>query len=139
VGGIDLPEALTPEEVEALHGELRATVRDLLSLNPKGAIRVTIPTDGLTESLVRYTAAGEKPAMFAVAYGHVVARTAIFQAVKTLILQAGDRLIACPVCGKPFIAVRKQVFCLPRCAQRARNEKRVDKRPRKTNRKRGSR
>jgi len=142
VGGLDLPDALTPEEVDALHGELRATVRELLTRNPTGAFKVPIPTDGLMEGLVRCTPAGSKPAMFAPSYTPppaTPARTAIFQAVKTLLLQVGEPLIACPACQTPFLAVRKMLFCSPRCAQRARNDKREAKRPRKTERRRGGR
>jgi hypothetical protein len=135
MGGVELPEVLTPGDVAGLHAELRATVRDLLSKNPLGANKVTIPTEGDSESLVRLTQAGKKPALFASGHGHTSARTAVFQGVKDLIVQAGDRLIACPACGKPFIALRKQEYCSTSCAQRARNERREANRPRKTDRK----
>jgi hypothetical protein len=132
-----LPDPPAPEEVEALHRDLRTTLRNLLSGNPTRAHRVAIPTEGRSEDLVRLTSAGKKPAMFAVTYGDVHRRTRVFQTVKDLILQAGHQLVACPPpCGKPFIAVRKQLFCTVQCAQRARNERRDSKRPRKTERRR---
>lgn len=131
--------ALTPDEILDLHTALRATVGALLTDNPTGGAQVSIPTDGLSERLVRTTKAGVKPAVFGVDYGLDNPRTAIFQAVKTLILRAGDRLIACPACRTPFLAVHKMQFCSPRCAQRARNERREDTRPRKTDRKKGRR
>jgi hypothetical protein len=116
-------------------------LRDLLGKNPTRAQLVEIPTEGQTEALIRLTPAGKKPAMFVTSRGQASARTAIFQAVKDLILRAGDRLIAClaPRCGAPFIAIRKQEYCSPRCAQRVRNEKRPDTRPRKTVRRKAAR
>lgn len=132
----NVPDPLPAGEVEALHRDVRAMLRDLLGSAPTRWHQVSIPTAGQTESLVRLTRAGEKPAAFTVSYGHATVRTAVFQAVKDLVLQAGDRLIACPVCGAPFIAVRKQMFCGPRCAQRVRNERRDAKRARKTERRR---
>jgi hypothetical protein len=139
VGGRSLPGPLKADEIVAFHGEIRTTVRALLSTNPAGRADVAIPTEGLTEVLVRASAAGVKPAQFVVSYGFDNPRTAIFQAVTTLILQAGERLIACPDCGTPFLAVHKARFCTPNCAQRARNKKRIDKRPRKTDRRKGRR
>jgi hypothetical protein len=139
VGGDALPGPLTADEIVALHGEIRATVRALLNTNPERASMASIPTAGLTESLVRLKKAGQKPALFTVTYGFDNPRTAIFQAVKTLILQAGERLIGCPDCGTPFIAAHKAQFCTSTCAQRARNKKREDKRPRKTTRRKGRR
>jgi hypothetical protein len=119
-------------------------VRALLNnTNPDGFGYVSIPTEGLTERLMRSRTAGKKPAVFGVIYGFDNPRTAIFQAVKTLILQAGERLIGCPGpdCGTPFLAAHKTQFCTPTCAQRARNKKRIriDTRPRKTDRRKGRR
>jgi hypothetical protein len=142
VGDIDLPDPLTAEEVADLHRELCAMLRDLLGKNPdRGGQLVMIPTEGQTEGLIRLTLAGKKPAMYAVSRGQTTARTAIFQAIKDLILRAGDRLIAClaPGCGAPFIAIRKQEYCSPRCAQRVRNQKRPDSRPRTTVRRKAAR
>jgi hypothetical protein len=130
MGGIALPDPLRSKQVEALHGELRTTLRELLN-----NARVSIPTpEGKSEGFIRCTAAGVKPAVFATIAAHASARTGILQAVKNLIFQAGARLIACPSCGAPFLAVRKQLFCSPRCAQRARNARREEKRRRKTTR-----
>jgi hypothetical protein len=140
-GGRALPGALTADEIVALHGELRTTVRALLNTNPERFAHVSIPTEGLTERLERLTSAGKKPAVFGVSYGFDKPRTAIFQAVKTLILQTGARLIGCPECQTPFLATHKAKFCTPNCSQRARNKKRIriDTRPRKTDRRKGRR
>jgi hypothetical protein len=126
-GGVELPEPLTSEQVDALHGELRTFLRTWVSDQPPGNARlmVAIPTQGLTEHLVRLTDVGVRPVQSTVIYGHEHVQTAIFQAVKNLILQAGDRLLACPVCRGPFVAVRKQRFCTPQCAQRERNERKA--------------
>jgi hypothetical protein len=132
----ELPDTMPGEEVEAVHRDLRATLRDLVGKNPTRAQMVDIPTEGTTVGLIRLTAAGVKPAMFATSHGHKYARVAIFQAAKDLILQAGERLIACPICGAPFLYNRKQLFCGIRCAQKARNDRREEARPRKTERRR---
>jgi hypothetical protein len=134
----NLPDPMTPEEVETLHRDLRDKLRKLLNPWPDGQLpMVSIPTEGQTEGLVRASAVGKKPAIFGTTHGQATAYTAVFQAVKNLILQAGHRLLACPACGTPFISVRKQEYCTPRCSQRTRNKNRVDKRPRKTKRRKG--
>jgi hypothetical protein len=130
------PDPMAPDDVEALHHDLRAKLRDLLGKNPTRTQMVDIPTEGQTEVLIRLTHAGAKPAMFATSRGQVSLRTAVFQAVKDLILQAGERLIACPSCGTPFLYNRKQMFCKVTCAQKVRNDRRDAKRPRKTERRR---
>lgn len=132
VGG-NLPDPMPPDDVDALHRDLRATLRDLVGKNPeRGGQMVMIPTEkGQTEGLIRLTRAGEKPAMFAASHGYPTARVAIFHAVKDLVLQAGERLLACPACGAPFLYNRKQTFCGVTCAQKIRNKRRDAKRPRK--------
>lgn len=135
MGGIALPAALTPGEVDALHGELCALLHDFFNKNPTGIYKVELPIEGKSESLWRLTAAGHTPAQFATSASHASPRTAVLQAVKTLILQAGARIIRCPACETPFLKLRKQLFCTAQCAQRARNKRREDQRPRKTDRK----
>jgi hypothetical protein len=133
MGGIRLPPPLAPEEVTALHTELRTFLCALVSGGEAGErpTMVQIPTEGLTEFVVRATRPGVKPAVFTMTYGHTKARTAIFQAVKNLVLNAGAQLLACPVCGGPFVAVRKQRFCSTKCAQRVRNDRKAERRPRR--------
>jgi hypothetical protein len=128
MGGIKLREPMAGADVEALHGELRTMLRDLLNTPPASFTTVTIPTEGRSEKLFRATAAGVKPARFAMSYRDEPNRTGVFQAVKDCILRAGERLHGCPVCGTPFMAVRKQQFCTSKCAQKVRNDKRAPRR-----------
>lgn len=89
-------------------------------------VSVKVPTDGLGEVLIRaskpsretlVSAAGpsEVPAIFGVSRGGP-RRTLLFQAVKALVLES-DRLMACPTCGEPFLALRKKTFCQSECLQ----------------------
>ncbi len=116
VGGINLPEPMKATEVAALQKELRAMLRALLGETLR---IVPIPTQGLTVALILLSGVGEKPALFGVTYGHVTARTAVFQAVKDLILREGDRLLACPVCSNPFLAFGRRKHCSRECTNRA--------------------
>jgi hypothetical protein len=80
---------------------------------------VKVPTDDLQQSLVRATAPGIKPAIFATnPRGGGPRRTVLFQVVKDLVLKEGDRLIRCPECKEPFLALRKKKFCKGECLQR---------------------
>ena len=114
--GQDIPP-ITPASVEETHGELRAFLRQLVRV-PAG-VPVPVPTEGLAEALVRATAPGERRAIFGTSRGGL-RRTLLFQAVKELIIVAGDRLTACPgpECGEPFLALRKKKFCSSSCLQR---------------------
>jgi uncharacterized C2H2 Zn-finger protein len=90
-----------------------------------GGRRATGDFCSRSEGLVRLTAVGTKPALWASSYGQSNVRTALFQAVKVLILQAGHHLLRCPECGSAFVAVRKQQYCTTRCAQKVRNDKKA--------------
>jgi hypothetical protein len=41
-----------------------------------------------------------------------------------LLLSAGENLLACAECGKPFVRERRQEYCSERCSQRVRNRRR---------------
>jgi hypothetical protein len=41
-------------------------------------------------------------------------RTLLYQAVKQLVV-ASDRLMGCPMCGRPFLARLKKKFCSSGC------------------------
>jgi hypothetical protein len=109
-------QAITPAEVVALHGELRASLMRLV--NAPGMMDV--PSAERRETLVRVSERNAKPAAFTImprgANRKVPIRTPLFQAVKELIL-ATDRLIACRHCGRPHLALRKRLFCEHRCLQ----------------------
>ena len=125
----NLPPPLAPQHVAALHAELRTMLRSLVGAGGPRAFMVLIRTEGGSKGIIRLTGVGVRPALFAMSYGHRDARSAILHTVTNLVVQAGERLIACPVCAAPFVAVRKQRFCSARCAQRARNERKAARRP----------
>ena len=119
VGGIPLPDPLSQEEVAALHAELDTTLRALVN-NPAGRI-TPFPSEGVTTGLVRATIAGRTPVLWASTASHATVRVAILQKLRDLVLQVGGRLLACPICHAAFLKHRKQAFCDPVCAQKARN------------------
>lgn len=128
LGGIELPQPLAATDVAAIHGELSRILQDAVT-RPVGE-----PTwfdgSGLQSGLVRMSARSVKPAVWGSMVRSTSVKVAVLQAVKDLILTAGDRLIACrwASCGKPFVAVRKQQFCDARCAQTFRNDKKAQAR-----------
>ena len=104
---------LTPTSIVETHAELRAFVRALVTV--QAGTEIEVPTEGLKEMLVRTQAPGVKPASWGIGRGGP-RRTLLYQTVKALV--AGqDRLIACPECGKPFLALRKKKFCDTPCLQ----------------------
>lgn len=120
VGEIELPSPLAPAVIGTLHREMREKVRSLVG----GDQWVHFPTGDAY--LARFTDVGESPAQYLLSYGHTTPRAAIFHAAKDLILgSGGDRLLACPKCGTPFVRVRRQVFCSRECAQDVRNERKA--------------
>jgi hypothetical protein len=112
---------LEPAAVVALHAELRAKLRELVRA-PAGQ-RVDIPTEDMSEALIRTSAPGER-GTFGVSRSAPI-RTQLFQEMKALILQAGDRFHACPACWEPFLALRKSKFCSPKCTQRWHDREKV--------------
>jgi hypothetical protein len=118
---------IKPALVKGSHAELRAFLHELVRI-PAGVL-LPVPTEGLAESLFRATPPGEKRAIFGTSRSGL-RRTLLFQAVKGLILEKGDRLTACPgpACGEPFLALRKKKFCSSTCLQRWWDAKRPKKR-----------
>jgi hypothetical protein len=47
--------------------------------------------------------------------------------VKELVFEQ-DRLIACPECGEPFLALRKRKFCRSECLQKHHDRIKIAKR-----------
>ena len=119
VGGTNI-RPLAPEEIMALHSELRDKFRALVSV-PAG-VAVDIPADGLETALVRTSAPGTR-GQFGFGRGGPF-RTMLFQAVAALVRDT-DRLVACPTCQEPFLALRKTKFCTPKCTQRWHDREKV--------------
>lgn len=123
---VTLPAPLEPSAVVGLHDELRASLRTLVSAKKGGVVE--IPSEGLRETLWRVSYAGQKPAKFTTGWSADNARTGVFQALKRLVVEVGSRLLQCKGCGDAFVAVRQQVFCKESCAQRARNDRKAQRR-----------
>jgi len=130
VGDLEnLPPPLKPAEVTTLHAELRTLLRSLVGGGGARPFMVMVRPERGSKAIIRLKGVGVRPALFAISYGHTDAPSAILHTVTNLIVQEGERLIACPVCAAPFIAVRKQRFCQTTCAQRVRNERKAARRP----------
>jgi hypothetical protein len=117
---------LAPQDVIALHSEIREMLRAIVGGPENRGRGIEIPTDGLKVSLIRASGPGKKPAIFGFSHGGPF-RTMLFQKLAELVV-ANDRLIACPFCGEPFLALRKQKFCGPKCAERWHNREKLAKR-----------
>lgn len=120
-GGIGLTSGLKPRDVMDLHAEIQKKLRELVTV-PSGQ-KVAIPTDGLKTVLVRSAAPGKKPAQFGFSRGGPFV-TMLWQEIAQLIHNS-DRLIACPTCGEPFLALRKKLFCSPKCTQKWHDREKV--------------
>lgn len=121
--GGDIPPPLTVGALTTLHADLRRLLTALVT-GPAGQ-PVMFPSGGYRLGLVRMTAVGTLPAGWGSTHSVRSARVAILHAVRDLVLQAGERLRACPRCKRPYVKHRKQVFCDRDCAQAARNEKKA--------------
>jgi hypothetical protein len=115
---------ITPADVEAFHDELYDFFHRLVTVDA-GAL-VEIPTDGLVEVIVRASARSSEtltldgiagpaavPAIFGVSRGGP-RKTMLYQEIKQLVI-ASDRLMSCPRCHRPFLALRKKKFCDKDC------------------------
>lgn len=58
--------------------------------------------------------------------------TTILWGIADLILNAGEKLRACPECGKPFVARKRQEYCTPQCSQIVRNRRKAEQEGGKT-------
>jgi hypothetical protein len=115
---------LSPLDVETTRAELADFFRKLVTA-PVGEL-VPVPTDGLKESLMRTAPPGVKPAHWGISRDGN-RRTRLFQTVKELVFEQ-DRLIACPECGEPFLALRKRKFCRSECLQKHHDRIKIAKR-----------
>lgn len=113
---------LTAREVSRLHGALRSWFHQLVTI-PGGVPGVPVPTAGLTMMLVRATRPGEKPAIFGTSHGGPL-RTMLFQRAAGWVAET-DRLVACPTCGKPVLALRKRLYCSDGCLQTHHDRKKI--------------
>ncbi len=125
---IEVPPPLTRETVATLHNELGAVLGDLVIREGGPTVfPVTAPVQ-----LYRLTAMYRKPAMWATSRTDSVEdpRTAVLQAVRDCVLNAGERLLACrdEDCAKPFVGRKRQEYCSEKCSQRARNRRNSPKR-----------
>jgi hypothetical protein len=116
---------LSHRDVLAHQRQIREKLRELVSvpfMRP-----VTIPTSGLRTALVRTTEPGVKPAPWGLSHHGSPLTTMLWQRVAELVLQT-DRLIACkgPKCGRPFLALRKKLFCTEKCAQRWHDRRKIE-------------
>lgn len=76
-----------------------------------------------SRSLFRTSENDSKITRFQLAYQYEE-RKGIIEGVVYLILhEASQKLRACEECGKLFIATKRQIFCLPPCAQKARDRR----------------
>jgi hypothetical protein len=123
VGGVEVSPPLDRETIEALHGEIRTLLRDLVNV-PAGKL-VALPIDGKDAALMRLSPVSVRPAIFGITYGYRDVRGAVRGALVSLLLGGVEDLLACPKCGSPFVRVRKQKYCSPACAQRIRNERKA--------------
>lgn len=121
VGGVPLPSPLSREVVEAIHRELREVLRAAVTSAP-GSEDVPLALGELTVSLVRLTKVSVKPAIWGLRYGGA-SHARIVHKVKDLIVESGDRLIACKFCREPIVSNRKQEYCDATCSQQARNHR----------------
>jgi len=125
--------ALTSAGVLALHAELK-TFFSACVTGP-GWQEIEIPTAGLRMAIVRCAKPGEKPATMARTLGGTF-RATLWHSIADWLV-ATDRLLACPTCGEPFLALRKRLFCSPTCLQAHHDRKKIEKR--KAQKERGAR
>jgi hypothetical protein len=98
----------TPADVRRFHRELRNWFHALVSY-PGLVPGVAVPMKGYRMTLVRMTRPGVKPSIFAPSTGGPL-RTKLFHRAAQWII-ATDRLVACPECGRPVLALRRRLFC----------------------------
>jgi hypothetical protein len=143
-------DLLRPEERVALGYDLRGLVAVLL---PRSAgyrfYKWPMPDDELrgyqrafVEGLEGLLSDPPRPWIFPAGEARVIAETlrpnrrrfaiqlggdesaAVLGGLAMLVTEAGERLRRCQDCGIPFVAIRKEEYCGPSHAQRARNKRR---------------
>jgi hypothetical protein len=129
--GATVPFLLAPVAVLAIHDELRTFFRACVTVPALRAIE--IPTAGLQMWIVRLQNPGKKPARMRRALGGTF-RATLWHSIADWLVQT-DRLLACPTCNEPFLALRKRLFCSPLCLQKHHDSKKIEKR--RTERKKG--
>jgi hypothetical protein len=139
---------LTPGEVEALGDDLRmAAVRSQprgmglntkLSPMPPGVLRrYQVGIDEGLRALLgkdcQWLLSG-RAVLQQRANGFRIAidgdeKAGILGGIAQLVVEAGERLRACqdPQCGRPFVATKRQVYCITKHSMRVRNAKRIEK------------
>jgi hypothetical protein len=151
---------LRPEEITALGWDLRELYpRGSMTLQPKGpmpadevraiqqilkeGIEKLIRQDGevwyvpgVPLGIFRRNATTDRRAKLAFQHEALEEKASIVAGVVDLIRRAGDRLHACDICGQPLVVNKRRTHCSERCAQKARNDRRV---PRASKRRRGRR
>src|SRR5262245_44348816 len=104
----------------ALQQEITMGLQELLS----GEIRLWAFPPPLAFVVHRVSVAGEKKTRLTAQWEGGEEREVILRGVLILLLQAGDILKACAECHKPFVAVKRQIYCGQVGSQRVQNRKR---------------
>jgi hypothetical protein len=116
-----LAGVIPPAEVDHLHTELRQLLQSAVTAPPRRPTMFAGESGGIALGLIRVSAVGTLPATWVPTYGAVTARDAVLYRTRELILEAGDKLLACPRCQRPFVKNGRQKFCDLKCGQAARN------------------
>jgi hypothetical protein len=126
IGGVELPDPLPPGDVDDVHRHVHALLHKVVNA-AAGEMVPVVTVESLEIGLVRLTFVGAKPAAWGVTSWAPSIRDATLHAVKDLIVQAGDRLIACRACTSPLIGDGKRTHCRDSaCGQKARNDRKAE-------------
>jgi hypothetical protein len=124
LGGVELPAPVPRPTVLDTHQAVASFLREAVTVPAMKT--VSVPDDAhVAAHLLRTTAVGVKPAVWAVRYSATSIKAGVLNAITDLVLQHGDRLVACRYCSDPVLSVKKRAFCTERCAQKFRNEKKA--------------
>jgi hypothetical protein len=138
-GGHPCTEGMPVAQVHALQQEIREGIYAVLG--------ESVP---LTETMIRLSRGQKPPRAWALPastsylihgrfdrvgrYHRIVCvaeptdiRTAILVGVANLLIEFGDRLRTCEVCGAPFLRRYRQAYCTTRCSVKVRNKRRLDR------------
>jgi hypothetical protein len=130
---VEVPPPLTRDELVALHAELGALLRDLVTTEGDSTRWPKI--DDLHISIRRMTPVGRTEKFRLAQWSPGIGprnpgrtREGILLAVYHLVLHGGERLFACLECKKPYVASKRQDYCEEKCSQRARTRTHAPKR-----------